>query len=128
MSGIKEKYPDIHYLGVLQQHELAKVYAAADVFVFPSKTDTFGLVLLEAMACGTPVAAYPVTGPIDVLGSSTAGVMHEDLREACMQALKIPREVARAHAEKFSWRAASEQFANHLKPVTTTNVHITALA
>jgi len=128
MSGIKEKYPDINYLGVLQQHELAKVYAAADVFVFPSKTDTFGLVLLEAMACGTPVAAYPVTGPIDVLGSSSAGVMHEDLREACMQALKIPREVARAHAEKFSWRAASEQFADHLKPVPTTDVHITALA
>jgi glycosyltransferase involved in cell wall biosynthesis len=87
------------------------------VFVFPSKTDTFGLVLLEAMACGLPVAAYPVTGPIDVLGDSSAGVMNEDLRTACLQALKIPREVARAHAEKFSWRAASEQFANHLKPV-----------
>jgi glycosyltransferase involved in cell wall biosynthesis len=80
------------------------------------------------MACGTPVAAYPVTGPIDVLGSSSAGAMHEDLREACMKALKIPREVARAHAEKFSWRAASEQFADHLKPVPTTDVHITALA
>ena len=128
MAGIKEKYPDINYLGVLQQHELAKVYAAADVFVFPSKTDTFGLVLLEAMACGTPVAAYPVTGPIDVLGTSKAGAMNEDLREACLQALKIPREVARAHAEKFSWRAASEQFVDHLKPVPTTDVHLTALA
>jgi glycosyltransferase involved in cell wall biosynthesis len=128
MAGIKEKYPEVNYLGVLQQHELAKVYAAADVFVFPSKTDTFGLVLLEAMACGTPVAAYPVTGPIDVLGNSNSGAMNEDLREACMQALKIPREVARAHAEKFSWRAASEQFANHLKPVPTTEVHATALA
>jgi len=128
MAGIKEKYPGVNYLGVLQQHELAKVYAAADVFVFPSKTDTFGLVLLEAMACGTPVAAYPVTGPIDVLGNSTAGAMNDDLREACMQALKIPREVARAHAEKFSWRAASEQFANHLKPVPSTDVHTTALA
>ena len=123
-----EKYPDINYLGVLQQHELAKVYAAADVFVFPSKTDTFGLVLLEAMACGTPVAAYPVTGPIDVLGDSPAGAMNADLREACIAALKIPREVARAHAEKFSWRAASEQFLNHLKPVPSTEVHITALA
>jgi len=128
MAGIKEKYPNINYLGVLQQDELAKVYAAADVFVFPSKTDTFGLVLLEAMACGTPVAAYPVTGPIDVLGNSPAGAMNEDLREACLQALKIPREAARAHAEKFSWRAASEQFANHLKPVQSTEVHITALA
>lgn len=128
MAGIKQKYPNINYLGVLQQQELAKVYAAADVFVFPSKTDTFGLVLLEAMACGTPVAAYPVTGPIDVLGNSPAGAMNEDLREACMQALKIPREVARAHAERFSWRAASEQFANHLKPVPSPTVHITALA
>lgn len=128
LPEIKEKYPEVNYLGVLQQHELAKVYAAADVFVFPSKTDTFGLVLLEAMACGTPVAAYPVTGPIDVLGTSNAGAMHEDLREACMQALKIPRAAARAHAEKFSWRDASEEFARHLKPVTTSAVHITALA
>jgi glycosyltransferase involved in cell wall biosynthesis len=128
MASIKEKYPNINYLGVLQQEELAKVYAAADVFVFPSKTDTFGLVILEAMACGTPVAAYPVTGPIDVLGNSAAGAMHEDLQIACMQALKIPRELARSHAEKFSWRAASEQFANHLKPVPSTAVHTTALA
>jgi glycosyltransferase involved in cell wall biosynthesis len=128
LASIKQKYPEVNYLGVLQQQELAKVYAAADVFVFPSKTDTFGLVLLEAMACGTPVAAYPVTGPIDVLGNSPAGAMNEDLREACIQALKIPREVARAHAEKFSWRAASVQFANHLKPVPSTEVHVSALA
>ncbi len=84
LAGLRAKYPDAHYLGVMKQPELAEVYAAADVFVFPSKTDTFGLVLLEAMACGLPVAAYPVTGPIDVLGDSPAGVMHEDLREACM--------------------------------------------
>jgi glycosyltransferase involved in cell wall biosynthesis len=117
LKEIKEKYPLVNYLGVLNQYQLAEVYAAADVFVFPSKTDTFGLVLLEAMACGLPVAAYPVTGPIDVLGNSSAGVMHEDLRIACMEALRIPRETARAHAEKFSWKAASEQFAHHLKPV-----------
>jgi hypothetical protein len=115
MAALRAKYPDVHYLGVLDQHELAKVYASADVFVFPSKTDTFGLVLLEAMACGLPVAAYPVTGPIDVLGDSTAGVMHEDLREACLAALKIDRKTARAHAEKFSWRAATEQFVSHLR-------------
>lgn len=121
LKEIKEKYPLVNYLGVLNQYQLAEVYAAADVFVFPSKTDTFGLVLLEAMACGLPVAAYPVTGPIDVLGDSKAGVMHEDLKTACMEALRIPREVARAHAEKFSWKAASEQFANHLKPV---RVHV----
>ena len=128
LAEIKEKYPNINYLGVLQQQELAKVYAAADVFVFPSKTDTFGLVLLEAMACGTPVAAYPVTGPIDVLGHSSAGAMSEDLREACLQALKIPREIARAHAERFSWKAATDEFVRHLKPVPTPQVHLTAIA
>jgi len=128
MAKIKQQYPNVNYLGVLNQPELAKVYAAADVFVFPSKTDTFGLVLLEAMACGTPVAAYPVTGPIDVLGESPAGAMDNDLRTACLAALKIPREVARAHAERFSWRASTEQFARHLKPVLSPAVHRTALA
>lgn len=119
LNGLKEKYPDVNYLGVLQQEKLAAVYAAADVFVFPSKTDTFGLVLLEAMACGLPVAAYPVTGPIDVIGSSGAGSMNNDLRAACLSALNIPREVARAHAEQFSWEAASLQFFNHLKPANS---------
>lgn len=116
LEGLKNKYPHVNYLGVLQQEELAKVYAAADVFVFPSKTDTFGLVLLEAMACGLPVAAYPVTGPIDVLGDSEAGVMRENLQEACLLALRIPKAEARKHAEKFSWKVASEQFLDHLKP------------
>jgi glycosyltransferase involved in cell wall biosynthesis len=74
-------------------------------------------VLLEALACGTPVAAYPVTGPIDVLGDGGAGAMHEDLREACLEALKIDRSRAREWAERFSWTAASEQFAAHLKPL-----------
>ena len=129
LAGLKAKYPEVNYLGVLQQERLAKVYAAADVFVFPSKTDTFGLVLLEAMACGLPVAAYPVTGPIDVIGDSKAGAMNNDLREACLEALTIPREVARAHAEKFSWQAASEQFAHHLRPVEShTTVKLASLA
>lgn len=129
LAGLKAKYPEVNYLGVLQQEKLAKVYAAADVFVFPSKTDTFGLVLLEAMACGLPVAAYPVTGPIDVIGNSKSGAMNHDLREACLEALTIPREVARAHAEKFSWQAASEQFANHLRPVGShTTVKLASLA
>lgn len=129
LAGLKAKYPEVNYLGVLQQEKLAKVYAAADVFVFPSKTDTFGLVLLEAMACGLPVAAYPVTGPIDVIGDSKAGAMNNDLREACLEALTIPREVARAHAEKFSWQVASEQFANHLRPVEShTTVKFASLA
>lgn len=122
LAGLRARYPDAHYLGVMKQPELAEVYAAADVFVFPSRTDTFGLVLLEAMACGLPVAAYPVTGPIDVLGDSPAGVMHDDLRQACLAALDIDRRSARAHAEKFSWRAATEQFVGHLHPVTQENV------
>jgi len=117
LASLRARYPGASYLGVLSQPELAKVYASADVFVFPSRTDTFGLVLLEALASGLPVAAYPVTGPIDVLGDSRAGVMHEDLREACLEALRIDRATARAHAERFSWRAASEQFLSHLRPM-----------
>jgi len=119
LKRIQARYPKVNYLGVLSQHELAQVYASADVFVFPSKTDTFGLVLLEAMACGLPVAAYPVTGPLDVIGDSkTAGVMHEDLRTACLEALKLRREDAASHARKFSWRAATEQFLGNLHPRT----------
>ncbi|HEX7749302.1 MAG TPA: glycosyltransferase family 1 protein [Bordetella sp.] len=117
VEKLKAQYPDANYLGVLSQAELAKVYAAADVFVFPSRTDTFGLVLLEALACGTPVAAYPVTGPVDVLSGGAAGAMNDDLRQACLDALKIERRAARAWAERFSWRAASEQFASHLRPL-----------
>jgi 1,2-diacylglycerol 3-alpha-glucosyltransferase/glucuronosyltransferase len=119
LKAIQARYPKVNYLGVLDHNELAQVYASADVFVFPSRTDTFGLVLLEAMACGLPVAAYPVTGPLDVIGDSkTAGVMHEDLRIACLQALKLRREDAAAHARRFSWRAATEQFLAHLHPRT----------
>ncbi len=116
LSGIRARFPGVNYLGVLNQWELAEVYASADVFVFPSKTDTFGLVLLEAMACGLPVAAYPVTGPLDVIGDSKAGVMHEDLRTACLAALELKREDAVAHAQKFSWRAATEEFLANLHP------------
>ena len=110
LARLKKQYPDAHYLGVLTQDELAKVYSSADVFVFPSLTDTFGLVLLEALACGTPVAAYPVTGPIDVIGDSPAGAMDNDLQRSCERALSISPEVARAHAERFSWRACTQEF------------------
>jgi glycosyltransferase involved in cell wall biosynthesis len=116
LAGIRARYPGVNFLGVLNQQELAEVYASADVFVFPSRTDTFGLVLLEAMACGLPVAAYPVTGPLDVIGDSKAGAMNEDLRTACLAALELKREDAVAHARKFSWRAATEQFLSHLHP------------
>lgn len=117
LETLKYRYPDARYLGVLMQPELAHLYREADVFVFPSKTDTFGLVLLEALACGTPIAAYPVTGPIDVLENSDAGVLDNNLAHACKKALFISREVARAHAEKFSWRICTEQFFSYLCPI-----------
>jgi glycosyltransferase involved in cell wall biosynthesis len=116
LAGIRARYPGVNYLGVLEQRDLAEVYASADVFVFPSKTDTFGLVLLEAMACGLPVAAYPVTGPLDVIGNSNAGALDEDLRKACLRALELKRADAAEFAGKFSWRAATEQFFSHLHP------------
>lgn len=121
LPAIRARYPRVNYLGVLDQREVAEVYASADVLVFPSRTDTFGLVLLEAMACGLPVAAYPVTGPLDVIGDSGGGVLHEDLRVACLEALHIDRSAARAVAERFSWRHASEQFERHLHPVERQN-------
>src|SRR5688500_8748466 len=96
------KFPSVTFLGARKDAELARLYASADVFVFPSRTDTFGLVLLEALASGTPVAAYPVQGPIDVVGNSDVAVLSEDLREAALAALRIPREKCRAYAERFS--------------------------
>ena len=106
---LQARFPDVRWLGVLDGPELSRLYRSADVMVFPSVTDTFGLVIVESMACGTPVAAFPVPGPIDVIGSSGGGVMHRDLREACLQALKLPRDQVRRHAETFSWSAATEQ-------------------
>jgi glycosyltransferase involved in cell wall biosynthesis len=119
LAMLKARHPGVRFTGVLEQPALAALYNAADVFVFPSRTDTFGLVLLEAMACGCPVAAYPVTGPIDVLGDSPAGALDIDLRSACMRALGIDREAARAHAEQFSWEACTREFLRHLHPLTT---------
>lgn len=120
LETLRNKYPQVHYTGVLMQPALAEIYRNANVFAFPSKTDTFGLVLLEAIACGTPVAAYPVTGPIDVIGESDAGALNEDFQQACLDALKIPRSRARALAETFSWPAATEQFYTYLKPIDKT--------
>jgi len=119
LAKLKAEFPDAHFTGVLNQAELATLYNAADMFVFPSRTDTFGLVLLEALACGCPVAAYPVTGPVDVIGNAPAGALDQDLRAACMRALTISRSVARRHAERFSWEACTAQFLSHLHPVDT---------
>ncbi|HEY3697260.1 glycosyltransferase family 1 protein [Phenylobacterium sp.] len=114
------RYPDVVFTGSKFGAELAAHYACADLFVFPSLTDTFGLVLLEAMAAGTPVAAYPAPGPIDILPGSGAGALAhsatEGLREACLDALKLDRKAVRAFAEGFSWRACAEDFVRNLQP------------
>lgn len=119
-ASLKARFPGVHWLGLLPRDELAKVYAAADLFVFPSRSETFGLVMLEAMATGTPVAAYPVDGPLEVLGQPEpqGGALHDDLQQACFSALAIPRHAARARAEAFSWAQATAQFVGHLVPVS----------
>ena len=114
LKQLKAQYSNVRFFGPKKMSDLPELYNKADVFVFPSRTDTFGLVLLEAMACGLPVAAYPVTGPIDVIGNSEGGVLDEDLGRACQRALMIPRTKPRQHAETFSWQNASSIFAEHL--------------
>lgn len=109
---LQARYPSVHFAGWREGEALAQAYRGADVMVFPSRTDTFGLVLLEAMASGTPVAAFPVMGPRDVVGAG--GVLDEDLRRACLAALEVPRARARAEAERFSWPASARAFREHL--------------
>jgi glycosyltransferase involved in cell wall biosynthesis len=117
-SRLEAAYPGVRWLGVLTGQQLAALYRSADVMVFPSITDTFGLVLIESMACGTPVAAYPVPGPIDVVGpNSPGGVLDTDLRSACLAALKLPRDEVYQHARQYTWRAATEQFVQALQPI-----------
>jgi glycosyltransferase involved in cell wall biosynthesis len=109
-------YPDSHFLGYKFGRELARHVAGADVFVFPSKTDTFGIVMLEAMACGVPIAAYPVTGPIDVVRPGTTGCLDDDLISACSRALELNREDCRQYAESRSWHRSTRQFVANLAP------------
>jgi glycosyltransferase involved in cell wall biosynthesis len=113
-AALAMRFPRAHFLGVKTPSELAALYAASDVFVFPSRTDTFGVVLLEALACGLPVAAFPVMGPLDVIGASGAGVLSEDLRAAALMALDVPREAARAHALTFTWENCARQFLDNI--------------
>jgi glycosyltransferase involved in cell wall biosynthesis len=114
---LQKKYPAAKFVGAKFGEDLARAYADADVFVFPSFTDTFGLVILEAMAAGTPVAAYIAPGPKDLIPGSGAGAINTDLKTACLEALKIDRGAARAYAEKFSWRACTEDFRRNLQPL-----------
>ncbi len=119
LAALQRHYPDVLFTGPRYGEALARAYAGADVFVFPSLTDTFGLVLLEALACGTPVAAFPVTGPKDVLADAAGriGAVNADLRLAALAALDGDRAACRAHAERYSWRACAEIFLSHLVPM-----------
>jgi glycosyltransferase involved in cell wall biosynthesis len=117
LDRLRARHPDVRFVGAKQGVELARHYACGDVFVFPSRTDTFGLVMLEALASGLPVAAYPVPGPLDVISGSACGVLDEDLGRAITQALTIPRARCRAYAGHFSWQRCAEQFLGHLQPI-----------
>ncbi len=117
LEELRAKYPEAHLVGAKFKEELATYFANADVFVFPSLTDTFGLVILEAMATGTPVAAFPAPGPRDLIPGSNAGAVSDDLKAACEEALTMSRETARAYAETYSWRACAEQFLDNLEPL-----------
>jgi glycosyltransferase involved in cell wall biosynthesis len=128
-TELKAKFNNVRWLGVLPRDELARVYAAADVFTFPSRNETFGLVMLEAMACGTPVAAYPVDGPLEVLRSGEVdshhrkgGVLHEDLAYASLEALKVSRAEARSQALTFSWDESTRLFEQHVIRIDRTNL------
>ena len=116
-AQLERNYPEAVFLGARHGEELASIYAGADVFVFPSKTDTFGLVLLEALASGLPVAAFPVNGPRDVIGTAPVGVLNDDLRKACLQALGIPRQACVAFAAAHTWEASARVFAEQASQV-----------
>jgi glycosyltransferase involved in cell wall biosynthesis len=119
-ADLAARYPDVIFLGAKFDAELAAHYACADVFVFPSLTDTFGLVILEAWGAGTPVAAFSAPGPVDIIPGTGGGVLApgrtEGLREACLEALKIDRKLVRAIAERYSWRSCAEEFLRLLQP------------
>ncbi len=117
LAALKEEFPQAVFVGAKTGEDLVRHYQSADVFVFPSRTDTFGLVLLEAMACGVPVAAYPVPGPIDVVGDEKVGALSEDLAAAVQKAVALSGQACRDFALSYSWEKAVDQFLNNLAPV-----------
>jgi glycosyltransferase involved in cell wall biosynthesis len=120
LDDLRRRFPDVRFTGPKVDEDLAREYAAADVFVFPSRTDTFGMVLLEAMASGVPVAALPVTGPIDVVRHGVAGILDEDLRSAALSALALDRDAVRRHALGFSWSTCARMFLDNVRAVNRT--------
>jgi glycosyltransferase involved in cell wall biosynthesis len=115
-ADLERRYPEVQWLGFRRGAELVREYAAADAFVFPSRTDTFGLVMLEANACGTPVAAYPVTGPKDVVIEGVNGSLHQDLRQAVRSALQVSRSSCRRHALDNDWERIAMRFLRAMEP------------
>jgi glycosyltransferase involved in cell wall biosynthesis len=113
-AALEHKYPKVRFLGEKTGADLTAHLAAADVFVFPSRTDTFGVVQLEALACGTPVAAFPVTGPLDVIADHPVGALDQDLRSACLRALDMSRDACRRFALERSWENSARQFIGNL--------------
>jgi glycosyltransferase involved in cell wall biosynthesis len=129
-AELKHRFPDAKFLGLIENENLAAHVAATDVFVFPSRTDTFGVVQLEALASGVPIAAFPVTGPKDVIGDHPVGVLSDDLGAACLAALRVSRQACRAFALNCSWDNSARQFIGHLQNVghsrSTTSLAVTA--
>jgi glycosyltransferase involved in cell wall biosynthesis len=120
-AALEQKYPDVKFLGEKTGADLTAHLAAADVFVFPSRTDTFGVVQLEALACGTPVAAFPVTGPLDVIADHPVGALDQDLRSACLRALEMSRDTCRDFALERSWENSARQFIGNLSALQPTH-------
>lgn len=119
-AALRQRYPNVHWLGFLPRHTLAQVYAAADVLVHPGEHEQPPAVVLEALACGTPVAARPTAALLQLIGQSRAAALHSDLRDAWHEALRIPRHEARAGALRFGWPRAAERFLGelHVLPAT----------
>ena len=122
--GLQRLYPHARWLGYRFGDELVRQYAEADALVFPSRTDTFGLVMLEAIACGTPVAAYPVTGPIDVVEQGVTGALDADLGRAVERALSLPRQGCRERALEQDWRSVALRLIAHLHPADWRSSHV----
>lgn len=115
LAELQAKYPSVHFTGALTGEDLAEAYASADVFVFPSLTETFGIVMLEAMASGLPVAALPVTGPIDIVNDGVSGILSNDLHQAAIGALALDRGAVRRAAENYTWDAVARMFVDNVE-------------